>query len=173
MNSSKIVAYMAGLLYPFCLIFGLYVVTHGHLTPGGGFQGGAVMATGVALMVVANRFSADDTKKQYALSKWLETFGLILFLSLAFLGLIKGGAFFQNTLANAGGWFGAVCEPGPNGGHINTGGTVPLMNIAVGVEVLGGISIILFAMLKAMKQNIAEVEEDGVPPVEGEEGGNG
>ena len=53
MRNSAITGHIAGLMYPFCLVFGLYVVLHGHLTPGGGFQGGAVMATGAALMVVS------------------------------------------------------------------------------------------------------------------------
>jgi multisubunit Na+/H+ antiporter MnhB subunit len=45
MKMTKIVRTTADLFFPFCLVFGLYVVVHGHLTPGGGFQGGAVMAT--------------------------------------------------------------------------------------------------------------------------------
>ncbi|HJJ99748.1 MAG TPA: sodium:proton antiporter, partial [Methanocorpusculum sp.] len=40
------------LLVPFIFIFGFYIVAHGHLSPGGGFQGGAVIATGVALVLV-------------------------------------------------------------------------------------------------------------------------
>lgn len=161
--SSKIVGYTAGVFYPFCLVFGLYIVAHGHLTPGGGFQGGAIMATGAALMLVSNRFSASDEKKQYSMGKWLETAGLLLFIGLAFLGIFRGGSFFFNAMANAGGWFGAYCEAGSNSGDLNTGGTVPLMNLAVGIEVLGGITIILITMLKAMKINMEETppEEEG------------
>ena len=43
MKMTKIVRTTADLFFPFCLVFGLYVVVHGHLTPGGGFQGGAVV----------------------------------------------------------------------------------------------------------------------------------
>lgn len=56
MKMTKIVRTTADAFYPFCLVFGLYVVTHGHLTPGGGFQGGAVMATGTALLIVSRSY---------------------------------------------------------------------------------------------------------------------
>ena len=56
MKMTKIVRTTADIFYPFCLAFGLYVVIHGHLTPGGGFQGGAVMATGAALLLVARAY---------------------------------------------------------------------------------------------------------------------
>ena len=50
---SKIVRTMARPLVLFILVYGLYIIMHGHLTPGGGFQGGAVFASGVAMMIVA------------------------------------------------------------------------------------------------------------------------
>ena len=60
MQMTKIVRTTADLFFPFCLVFGLYVVAHGHLTPGGGFQGGAVMATGTALILVARAAAAHE-----------------------------------------------------------------------------------------------------------------
>ena len=56
MRMSKIVRTAANIFYPFILIFGLYVVIHGHLTPGGGFQGGAVVATGTVLVIIAYEY---------------------------------------------------------------------------------------------------------------------
>ena len=150
---SRIVGFIACVFYPFCLVFGLYVVVHGHLTPGGGFQGGAVMATGAALMIVSGMFTEEDRVRKYTRYKWIEAAGLLLFVSLAFGGIFQGGTFFHNWLAGAGGWFGDAVAPGPNSGNLNTAGTVPLMNLAVGVEVLGGISIILIQMIRAMKEN--------------------
>ncbi|MDR0993270.1 MAG: sodium:proton antiporter [Verrucomicrobiota bacterium] len=150
---SRIVGYIASVFYPFCLVFGLYVVTHGHLTPGGGFQGGAVMATAVALMIVSGMFTVAVREKKVVRYKWCEALGLLLFVALAFGGMLQGGSFFHNWLANAGGCFGEAVAAGPNGGALNTGGTIPLMNLAVGVEVFGGISIILVTMVRAMKEN--------------------
>lgn len=43
-NRSEILSKMIGLLYPFILLFGFYIILNGHKTPGGGFQGGAVLS---------------------------------------------------------------------------------------------------------------------------------
>ena len=50
---SKIVRTVANQLILFIVIFGLYVILHGHITPGGGFQGGAVIVSGVVMLLVA------------------------------------------------------------------------------------------------------------------------
>jgi len=58
---SKIVRTVANQLMLFVLVFGLYVIMHGHVTPGGGFQGGAVIASGVVMLIVA--FGSGQIKK--------------------------------------------------------------------------------------------------------------
>ena len=156
---SRIVQHVARLMWPFCLAFGLYVVLHGHLTPGGGFQGGAVMATGAALMLVSGAWGDAEKRRQEHASHWLEAAGLLGFLGTALCGAAFGAGFFHNWLANAGGLFGSAVPAGPNGGDLWTAGTLPLMNLAVGVEVLGGISVILHHLLRAMAEAGADEPE--------------
>jgi multicomponent Na+:H+ antiporter subunit B len=67
-----------------------------------------------------------------------------MFIGVAFLGL--GITFFYNFLANSGGWFGNIVLPGINPGDMNTAGVLPLMNIAVGLEVFAGLGIIVLLM---------------------------
>lgn len=131
-------------LLPLSLVFGGYVVMHGHLTPGGGFQGGAVAASGLALVVVA--FGAERLAKKKGLLSILESLGGVAFAALGFLGL--GLTFFANVLAGAGGLFGNSVPYGPNPGDLNTAGTLPLMNWAVGFKVLAGLGavVLLFAL---------------------------
>jgi len=143
---SKIVRTIASLLFPACLVFGAYVVLHGHLTPGGGFQGGAVMATAAALLVVSGIPLAAKHEGRYHA---LEALGLALFLFFAYVGFRgDGGSFFRNVLA-ASGFFGEAVSHGPNPGNLHTSGTIAWMNLAVGIEVLGGISVILYALRHA------------------------
>ena len=137
---SKIVRAMTKPLYPFIIIFGAYLVVHGHLTPGGGFQGGAVVASAIALLVVAY----GTTLYRKGSLTGLESTGLIVFISLAFLGI--GVAFFYNFLANGGMIFGESIAYGPNPGYFNTGGVIPIMNMAVGLEVVGGLGVIILAL---------------------------
>jgi multicomponent Na+:H+ antiporter subunit B len=139
---SKIVQAMACLLYPAIIVFGAYLIIFGHLTPGGGFQGGAVAASAIALMIVA--FGS----KHYSKTKLsvAESTGLVMFITIGMLGL--GIAFFHNFLANAGGLFGDLVDFGPNLGNLNTAGTIPLMNIAVGLEVVGALGLMLVVMAR-------------------------
>jgi len=151
MNMSKIVRSAAHLLFPAILVYGFYIVVHGHLTPGGGFQGGAVIATGFVLLYVA--FSYQRLQEWFHLDSFknAEALGLLLFIVTALVALGLGATFFYNWMANTGGLFGMPVPFGPNPGYLNTAGTIPIMNIAVGVEVLGAMSVILFYMLRGIK----------------------
>ncbi len=139
-----VVRTISRILLPVGLAFGGYVVMHGHLTPGGGFQGGAVAASALAMVLVA--FGAASLKEKKGLLSALESLGGVAFAALGFLGL--GVTFFANVLAGAGGLFGRPVPYGPNPGDLNTAGTLPLMNWAVGFKVLAGLSavVLLFAL---------------------------
>ena len=146
---SKIVRTIASISFPFVLIYGFYIIAHGHLTPGGGFQGGAVVASGCAMLLIAFGSSWVLTKmKEHHLSL-LEHAGALGFIGLAFLGLFIGGAFFTNFLFDAPGLFGVVPALGSTSANINTGGVLPLMNFAVGLKVIAGLFSIILVMAYA------------------------
>ena len=150
MRMSKIVRTQSGFLYPFILAFGIYIVIHGHLTPGGGFQGGAVIATGFALVVVTYEYK--KVRNWFPANKLslTEVTGLLAFIITAYIGLAT--TFFKNWLANSGSIFGSRVPSGINPGNLNTGGVLPIMNLAVGLEVLGGLGAILIYMLTYLKR---------------------
>lgn len=151
---SKIVRTMSRPLSLFIFIYGLYIIIHGHLTPGGGFQGGAVFASGVALLIVA--FGSADihqSLKEHHLSI-LESSGGLIFIGLAFGGLAT--IFFYNFLVGSS-IFGNIPPTGPNPGDIWTGGVIPFMNLGVGLKVLAGLSSIILVL--ALATNQTEVEE--------------
>ncbi|MGD2247661.1 MAG: MnhB domain-containing protein [Candidatus Methanofastidiosia archaeon] len=141
---SKIVRTVTNVIYSFIIIFGFYIIMHGHLTPGGGFQGGAVVASGVALVLIA--YGYDTTKNYIKKSSLtvLESVGALGFIGIAFLGI--GTTFFYNFLANGGGLFGEATITGINPGVLNTAGVIPLMNWAVGLKVLAGLGSIVLLM---------------------------
>ncbi len=141
---SVIVKNVAAVLVVPALIFGFYVILHGHLTPGGGFPGGAVLATAVAMLAVA--FGAAGTKrmKRKDMLSSVESLGLLMFAALAFMGLQV--TFFNNFLANSGMPFGMAIPFGPNPGYMLSAGVMPLMNLAVGIEVFAALSVIIIVM---------------------------
>lgn len=149
---SRIVRTAADILYPTILIFGLYIVAHGHLTPGGGFQGGAVIATGGALVIVAYNYKEVTgwLKKNVLLGR--EVAGLVVFIGVGLLSLAIGQVFFFNYLAGSGSLFGMLVPYGINAGELNTAGVIPLMNFAVGIEVWGGLTIVILYMLSGLEK---------------------
>lgn len=143
---SKIVRTISGIAFPFSLIYGLYVISHGHLTPGGGFQGGAIVASACAMILVAFGSTwINDKIKEKNLSV-LESIGALGFISIALLGLIFGIAFFHNFLVGSDIVFGTIPGFGSSAADINTGGVLPLMNFAVGLKVIAGLFVIVFVM---------------------------
>jgi len=131
------------------IIFGLYVIMHGHLTPGGGFAGGAIIATMTALFIVAEGGDAADRLGRGMLLT-AESAGLVLFALLGFLGLRT--TFFYNFLANTGSIFGTQVPFGPNPGYLNTAGVIPLMNLVVGLEVFAALSLVVIFMFSYRKE---------------------
>jgi multicomponent Na+:H+ antiporter subunit B len=145
---SKIVKTMSGVCFPFVVIFGLYVIIHGHLTPGGGFQGGAVVASACAMILIAygSVWTMKKVKEKHL--SIFESLGAIMFISLAFFGiLLADQVFFDNFILSQAGFLFAGTGEGLS--NINTAGVIPLMNIAVGLKVIAGLFAIVLVMAYA------------------------
>jgi len=151
---SKIVRTVTNEFMLFIIVFGLYIIAHGHLTPGGGFQGGAVIVSGVVMLLVA--FNSQELKKTLRERRLsiMESTGALIFIALAFAGI--GAAFFYNFLVGTP-ILGRIPGPGPNPGDIWTGGVIPLMNLAVGLKVVAGLSAVVLAL--ALFSSGEEIEE--------------
>ena len=151
---SKIVRTVTNEFMPVIIVFGLYIIAHGHLTPGGGFQGGAVIVSGVVMLLVA--FNHQEVKKvlRERLLSIMESTGALIFIGLAFAGI--GTAFFYNLLVGSP-IFGRIPATGPNPGDIWTGGVIPLMNFAVGLKVAAGLTAVVLAL--ALFSSGEEIEE--------------
>ncbi|MCK5457010.1 MAG: Na(+)/H(+) antiporter subunit B [Melioribacteraceae bacterium] len=134
-NASLIVRVSAQLIYPFIILLGAYVFIHGHLTPGGGFQGGAIIATGVLLMFMSYR-SFDVNHKALT---YMESLAGITFVVIGLAGLIWGGSFLQNFLPLG----------MPN--ELFSAGVIPIIYIAVGIKVGAELTGLLDNLLKTIK----------------------
>ena len=128
----------------FMVVFGVNIVVHGYMTPGGGFQGGAIIATCTALLLVAyggRKLLSCVYEKVYDA---FDEFGLLAFLLLAFLGFPN--SFFYNFLVKP---FTVAGES--TASAIPEAGTIALMSIAVGFEVTGALSLIILTMFKGVR----------------------
>ena len=153
MPSGPIAKVAARLLVPILFIFGFYVVMHGHLSPGGGFQGGAVIATGVALLLIAfTTVQAEGFLPSLKNIKLFESAGLILFICTALAGIVLASGFLVNWLNGAGGLFGNAVAYGITPGDLWTGGVIPILNFAIGIEVFGAMSVVMLYMFKGLRE---------------------
>src|SRR4029077_7195533 len=85
-------------LPPPTVLFGLYIVAHGHLTPGGGFQGGVILATAVLLIYLAGEFEDLHGLYSEATLERAEAVGGAGSIAVGVLGLFAGSSFLQNVL---------------------------------------------------------------------------
>ena len=124
--ASLIVLTGCRLLFPLILLLGAYVFVHGHLTPGGGFQGGAVVASGFLLISLGCR----GRGLRSAGLAVTESLAGLAFVVVALLGLVVGGSFLLNFL------------PEGSAFALFSGGVIPIIYVAIGLKVgseLGGI----------------------------------
>ncbi len=124
------------LLLPVTLLIGVDVVVHGHLTPGGGFQGGVVLGTAVHLLYLSGHYRALERVRPLPVLNAGEALGTAAFAALGIAGIIAAGAFLTNVLP-----FGTF-------GSLLSAGTVPVLSIAVGVEVASGVIVLLAKFLE-------------------------
>lgn len=82
------------LLYPVMLLFGLYVILNGHLSPGGGFQGGAIVATAILILYYIDISKEIDVKFILLIEKIL----FLLLITIASLSLFTRGELFTNFI---------------------------------------------------------------------------
>ncbi|MCX5657578.1 MAG: hypothetical protein NTZ48_05065 [Candidatus Omnitrophica bacterium] len=116
------------------LLFGIDIVLHGHLSPGGGFAGGVVIALSLVQLMLAFGRDAALSRLSASLASNLESIGALLFLSIALIGFF-GGSFFSNILGKGMPF------------KLFSAGTIPLSNIAISLKVGVGLFAIFLAFV--------------------------
>ncbi|RKY86138.1 cation:proton antiporter [candidate division KSB1 bacterium] len=114
-------------LFPLILLFGTYIFIHGHLTPGGGFQGGAIIASAFVLIYLGCR----GRRISELGSKLAESLGGLIFVIVGLVGLAVGGYFLINFLPKG----------IPN--SLFSAGIIPIIYIAIGFKVGSELSSII------------------------------
>jgi multicomponent Na+:H+ antiporter subunit B len=124
------------LLLPIVTLVGLYVVVTGHLSIGGGFQGGVIIATAVHLLFLAGDYPALRRVRPMSLVDVDDVLGAVGYIAVGLIGVAMGGAFLENTL------------PLGQFNSLFSGGTVDLLNVAIGLEVASGMILLLGEFLE-------------------------
>jgi multisubunit Na+/H+ antiporter MnhB subunit len=130
------------------ILFGIYIVLFGHLTPGGGFAGGVILASSYVLLMLAFGKNFVNENLPLPLCSKLDSVGAILFILIAILGVLFGGVFFKNFLVEYGQKFNLI-----------SAGIIPLSNIAIGLKVGASLYLVIF-LLSSFKRNDSDDKKE-------------
>ena len=118
------------------VVLAAYVVIHGHLTPGGGFSGGVIGGGALLLAYAAGQNVRLRRVGSIGMLESVEAVGAGGFAALAIGGLIAAGATLQNFV------------PLGTSGMLLSAGTIPIGNVAIGIEVAGAVALIVAEFLE-------------------------
>ena len=133
---SLIVKKVAQLMTGFIFLYGIYIMVHGHLTPGGGFAGGAILAGAYILQILAFGRDPLHLKKKETGASLSESIAILLVLMMAVAGFFIGAKVFFNNYLPAG-----------KIGELISAGVIPLYNIFIGIEVAAALLTIFLALI--------------------------
>ncbi|MFV2040554.1 MAG: MnhB domain-containing protein [Candidatus Hydrothermarchaeales archaeon] len=115
----------ARFMTPFIQLFGAYIILHGHITPGGGFPGGALIGASMILLAVVFGLSEGKKRISHDTSIVLESLA-VFYIFIGFAGILAGSLFLSNRAAGF-----SLGNPG----SLVSAGMIPVLNIIIGLKV--------------------------------------
>jgi multicomponent Na+:H+ antiporter subunit B len=116
--------------------YGLYMISHGAVSPGGGFQGGVILATAPLAVYLAAEARTFRRIAPKTLTEVAESAGASGYVLIGLAGLALSTAFLANVL------------PLGRAGEVNGAGNIQALNLIVGIEVAAGFVVLLSAFIE-------------------------
>lgn len=139
----------ADMFLPFAIVFGIYIILFGTVSPGGGFQGGVMVAAAAILLYLGYNYQTAKNAINTEVLRVGEAVGATLYVVLAFCGIIAGLNFCRNIFFDNG----AV-------GDLISAGTITFMGYSVGFKVLTGVSFLLMLLMSLLAPEDDDEEEE-------------
>jgi len=140
---SPIVLLGSRLLSPYIMVFGWYVIIHGHYSPGGGFQGGALLAASILLIRVAGGKQIAKLQIQEFATTPLAIIGVLIYFLTGLVAMFTGGYFLD---------YGQLPIPGMDPAYLRYTGIL-IIEIGIGLAVM--------AILVMIYDNLVRGEDYG------------
>ena len=131
---------------PVLLLFGLYVVLHAQLTPGGGFQGGVIIGSGALLLYLGESYRIWKRFFRALVFDMIEAIGALIFVCAGFGPMLAGAKFLENTL------------PLGQSRALISGGLILVTNVGTALAVAGGFVLLLLEFLEETRALDADVK---------------
>ncbi|MDY0338707.1 MAG: MnhB domain-containing protein [Acholeplasmataceae bacterium] len=122
----RIVKSITRLVIPFIQLYGIFIILHGHITPGGGFSGGTLIGTSLILYTLVFGLLPSKKKFSHRMSQIAESGGIVIYVGIGLIGLFLSGQFLTNLDAGF-----PIGEPG----ELFSAGMIPLLMITIGIKV--------------------------------------
>lgn len=139
----------ADMMLPFAVMFGIYIILFGTVSPGGGFQGGVMVAAAAVLLYLAYGYNTAKQAINTEVLRVGEACGATLYVILGLCGLFVGANFCRNIFFDNG----AV-------GDLISAGTITFMGYSVGFKVLTGVGFLLLLMMSLLAPDADDEEEE-------------
>ena len=117
---------MARLVIPFIELYGVFIILHGHVSPGGGFSGGAILGTSLILYTLIFGVEKAQKKFSHRVSEIAESGGILWFVLIGIVGIFVTGSFLTNIQAGF-----LIGTPGT----LFSAGMIPLLMMGIGIKV--------------------------------------
>lgn len=136
---SEAVTAAARLSLGITIVLGVYMLLHAHLTPGGGMQGGVILGSALLLVYLGESYGQWRRLTPPALLDAGKALAAVAYALIGAGSLLVGGAYLENMLP-----LGTV-------GRLDSGGTIPWLNLATGIGVAGGFALIFHEFLEELE----------------------
>lgn len=134
-------------------LFGIYIILFGHITPGGGFAGGVILACSYVLLMLAYGREYTEENLSLGLASKLDCVGALLFIGIALIGFLYGGfSFFYNFIQQK------YLVGKETAFHLVSAGMIPLENIAIGLKVGASLFLVLLILSIFRPEDASEKE---------------
>lgn len=141
-------------VFPISLIIiclGINTILGGHITPGGGFQGGAMIAGGLIFCIIVYGLKESPFKISHNFMASMESVGALGYVFLGLAGLFTSGFFLYNLGVDIYGIVPSAIQTLFNYPDPTNAGIIPYLNYVVGIKVLVGLSAVVIAFLESDK----------------------
>lgn len=135
-STSKIIKIFTRKLFPFILLFGCYLISHGHISPGGGFQGGVIFGSAIILLGLVEGVKITQKRFREDILSLVKNLGMLFFVLMGLFAIMLGYYFLADFF------------PHGKGGIVPRAGFIFFLNLVAGFMVGCGIAVIFYRLVK-------------------------
>jgi len=130
---------VTSIMLPVIQVYGIYVILHGHLSPGGGFAGGMILGISMVLYMLVFGLDSCLRKVPHRMSSFLESAGTLWYGAVGLVGILRGTSFLMNKGAGI---------PLGTPGELFSSGLIIIITIGVGIKVAATMLSLFYTLIE-------------------------